>query len=381
MGPFGGSGLSVRNIGSVLDGKYQILSRLGTGGMGEVYRVRHLHLDELRVIKVLRQDLAGDVTLARRFQQEARTATQIKHSNVAILYDFSQLADSSYYMVWEHIDGQDVGTWLRDRGPFPSRLAVQLGIQALQGLDAIHGAGVIHRDISPDNLMITRDGKGRYLVKIIDLGLAKALETEAGAELTEAGSFLGKMRYCSPEQAGEGTGDLDQRSDLYSLAVVLYEMITGLPPFDSQSPRRIPPQTALRATPSLDRSQSRCRGARDPRPGGAQGARARPGESLSQCPRLHQLVGEGCRGIAAGGRNQGAGGPQADQDFGHRRALQGGKAAPYWRRSTRRPNGCAAAPECWRRPMPRSTRDNSSGHTIWSSGSRSRNRVSAAWRR
>lgn len=228
--------MNVRNIGSVLDGKYQILSRLGSGGMGEVYRVRHLHLDELRVIKVLRQDLAGDTTVAKRFLQEARTATQIKHPNVAILYDFSQLADGSFYMVWEHIDGQDVGTWLRDRGPFPARLAVQLAAQALHGLDAIHGAGVIHRDISPDNLMITRDAKGRYQVKIIDLGLAKALEADGTSDLTEEGSFLGKMRYCSPEQAEEDAPDLDQRSDIYSLAVVLYEMICGRPPFDSESP-------------------------------------------------------------------------------------------------------------------------------------------------
>ena len=164
-----------RDSGTVLDGKYEILDRLATGGMGEVWRARHIHLQELRVIKILRADRATDPHALQRFAQEARIATQIKHPNVAILYDFSRLPDGSFYMVWEHIEGEDVGTCLRHRGPFPVPLAIELGIQALRGLDAIHTAGVIHRDLSPDNLMITRDRRGRPLVKIIDLGLAKNL--------------------------------------------------------------------------------------------------------------------------------------------------------------------------------------------------------------
>jgi eukaryotic-like serine/threonine-protein kinase len=226
-----------RDSGSVLDGKYEILERLATGGMGEVWRARHIHLQELRVIKILRSDRATDPHALQRFAQEARIATQIKHPNVAILYDFSRLEDGSFYMVWEHIDGEDVSTWLRGRGPFPVPLAVELGIQGLRGLDAIHSAGVIHRDLSPDNLMITRDRRGRPLVKIIDLGLAKDLDTAAGFEITQAGMFMGKLMYCSPEQAGSlKDAPLDHRSDLYSFAAVLYEMIAGRPPFDSENP-------------------------------------------------------------------------------------------------------------------------------------------------
>ena len=220
----------------LLDGKYEVQRRLATGGMGDVYLVRHRHLQEQRVVKVLRSDLATDSVAGERFQQEARIATQIKHPHVAILYDYSQMPDGRYYMVWEYIDGWDIGTRIREEGPMPAKLAVELGIQALKGLDAVHSAGVIHRDISPDNIMLTKDRRGRQLVKIIDLGLVKDLRPGQGMELTQVGTFMGKFRYCSPEQAGYlKDGDLDHRSDLYSLAQVLYEMLTGLPPFDSES--------------------------------------------------------------------------------------------------------------------------------------------------
>lgn len=226
-----------REPGSILDGKYEIVQRLGSGGMGEVYLVRHVHLQELRVIKILRQDLAANADAQKRFMREARLATQIKHPNVAILYDFATLQDGSFYMVWEHILGQDVGDRIRRVGPFQVPSAIRLGIQALHGLDAIHAAGVIHRDISPDNLMITEDRNGQLRLKIIDLGLARTLEVDANFEITQVGMFMGKLQYCSPEQAGVSSGtNLDHRSDLYSFALVLYEMIAGLPPFDSENP-------------------------------------------------------------------------------------------------------------------------------------------------
>ena len=228
--------MNVREPGSVLDGKYEISQRLGSGGMGEVYLVRHLHLQELRVVKILRQDLAADPSAQKRFMREARLATQIKHPNVAILYDFSRLADGSFYMVWEHIEGEDVGDRLRRAGPFPVPVAVHLGIQALRGLEAVHASGVIHRDLSPDNLMLTEDRRGQTDIKIIDLGLARTLEADANFEITQVGMFMGKLQYCSPEQAGAASGQtLDARSDLYSFALVLYEMIAGMPPFDSEN--------------------------------------------------------------------------------------------------------------------------------------------------
>jgi len=237
-----GFALSAREPGTVLDGKYEIVQRLASGGMGEVYLVRHVHLQELRVVKILRQDLAADPVAQKRFVREARLATQIKHPNVAILYDFARLPEGSFYMVWEHIQGQDVGDWLRERGPFPVGTAIRLGIQALRGLGAVHSAGIIHRDVSPDNLMIMENSRQQAWLKIIDLGLAKNLtpddSTSSGSfEITQVGMFMGKLQYCSPEQAGAASGEvLDSRSDLYSFALVLYEMVTGLPPFESESP-------------------------------------------------------------------------------------------------------------------------------------------------
>ncbi|HEV8240933.1 MAG TPA: protein kinase [Thermoanaerobaculia bacterium] len=219
----------------LLDDKYEIIKRLAIGGMGDVYLARHRHLHEQRVVKVLRADLATDPDAMQRFQHEARVATQIKHPNVAILYDFSRLPDGRFYMVIEYIEGEDVGSRIK-KGPIHAPEAIDLAIQALRGLDAIHSAGLIHRDVSPDNLMITKDRRGRGLLKIIDLGLAKDLAPEADLELTQAGAFLGKFQYCSPEQAGSLKDEpLDHRSDLYSLAQVLYEMLTGLPPFESES--------------------------------------------------------------------------------------------------------------------------------------------------
>jgi len=228
--------VNAREPGFILDGKYEIVHRLASGGMGEVYLVRHLHLQELRVVKILRQDLAGDPSAQKRFMREARLATQVKHPNVAILYDFSTLPDGSFYMVWEHIQGQNVGDRIRRSGPFTVPVAVELGIQALQGLEAIHSTGVLHRDLSPDNLMITEDKAGKLRIKIIDLGLARTLEADANFEITQVGMFMGKLQYCSPEQAGTPNGvTLDHRSDLYSFGLVLYEMIAGLPPFDSEN--------------------------------------------------------------------------------------------------------------------------------------------------
>src|SRR5213596_3150699 len=223
----------------LLDGKYQILDRLGIGGMGEIFKVRHIHLNELRVIKIMRPNVAADDQGLQRFLQEARTSTMIKHKNLAMLYDFAQLEDGSYYMVWEFIDGTNIQKWIGQNGPMPARLAIEISIQALSGLDHLHSMGLIHRDISPENIMLSQDHHGKLLVKVIDFGIAKQLAEGDGAQgLTQTGMFLGKLKYASPEQAGylkEGE-HLDPRSDLYSFGIVLYEMLAGRAPFHATSP-------------------------------------------------------------------------------------------------------------------------------------------------
>lgn len=225
----------------LIDGKYQILERLGLGGMGEIFKVLHIHLGEQRVIKIMRANIASDDQSLQRFLQEARMATMIKHRNLAMLYDFSTLDDGSYYMVWEYIEGTNIQKWIAANGPMPPRLAVEIAIQALRGLEALHEMGIIHRDISPENIMMSQDHLGKLLCKVIDFGIAKQLgegEGGTGHGLTQTGMFLGKLKYASPEQAGfikEGE-TLDHRSDLYSFGVVFYEMLAGRAPFLATNP-------------------------------------------------------------------------------------------------------------------------------------------------
>ena len=218
-----------------IDGKYQIVERLGAGGMGEVYKVVHTFLGATRVVKVIRAQISENKDAHDRFLREAKIATKIHHPNVATLHDFSALPDGSHYMVWEYIDGEDVAKRIRSRGRLQPRYAVRVAIEALHGLDGVHRAGIVHRDISPENIMITRDGDEER-VKVIDLGVAKSEDPNENA--TRVGVFVGKLRYASPEHLGflEENERIDGRADLYSLAMVLYEMLTGHPPFEATSP-------------------------------------------------------------------------------------------------------------------------------------------------
>jgi serine/threonine-protein kinase len=219
-----------------IDGKYRIVQRLGIGGMGEVFKVEHTFLGSTRVVKIIRAQISSSSDAHERFLREARLATKVQHPNVATLHDFSALPDGSHYMVWEYIEGQNLAQVLRQYGTLAPRHAVRIAIQALAGLEAIHRAGIVHRDISPENLMITQNADGSEFVKIIDLGVAKAAESDAG--MTQTGMFVGKFRYASPDHLGflPAGERIDGRADIFSLGVVLYEMLTGRAPFEATSP-------------------------------------------------------------------------------------------------------------------------------------------------
>ncbi|HUR82416.1 MAG TPA: protein kinase [Thermoanaerobaculia bacterium] len=223
--------------GTVLDGKYEILSRIGAGGMGEVFKARHLHLDAFRCIKVMKQELLADDVFRTRFLREARLATQIHHPNIAVVHDFF-VGEGGNYMVTEFIEGRTLRQWSAQRGPFPLPLAGDVASQVLAGLDHIHRRGLLHRDISPDNVMLSFDSDQRCVAKIIDLGIAKDLASGASADTTQVGVLIGNPKYMSPEQLGLLNEDeqLDGRTDLYSLGVVLYEILAGAPPFLSDTP-------------------------------------------------------------------------------------------------------------------------------------------------
>lgn len=218
--------------GTLLDGKYEILGLLGAGGMGEVYKALHVHLGAFRCVKVIKSTLIAEESYRARFLREARLATQVHHPNVAVVHDFSVMPDGASFMVTEYIDGTTVREWEEQNGRFPMALAIEVATQVLAGLDAIHRRGLMHRDISADNIMLAFDGDDRLIVKIIDLGVAKDV-SGPNVDTTQAGVFVGNPKYMSPEHLGElEEGEaLDGRADLYSLGVVLFEMLTGVPPF------------------------------------------------------------------------------------------------------------------------------------------------------
>jgi TonB family protein len=201
--------------------------------MGAVYKVRHRLLDELRVIKVIRSPLEPTPESEERFLREARTACRLRHPNVALLHDFALGEDGRAYIVLEHIEGATMRELLENLGTPPLSLALEIARQSALALQYLHRQRIVHRDISPGNLMLTRDFEGRPLVKLIDLGLAKSLE--GGTDGLTRGVFLGKVRYASPEQFDEGP--IDERSDLYSLGVVLYELLTGRSPIAGHDPK------------------------------------------------------------------------------------------------------------------------------------------------
>lgn len=213
--------------------RYEVLEALGEGGMGTVYRVRHVVLDRYFAMKVLRRDLANDADLAKRFLQEARATAAVKHPNVVAINDFGEMEDGIPYFVMELLEGETVATRIRARGALPPRVAIKVAKQIAEGLAASHAANVIHRDLKPDNVFLIGRRVGKAAedeIRIVDFGAAKIV---GGSKLTRPGIVFGTPYYMSPEQASGQP--IDGRADVYSLGVLLYEMITGRVPFEADT--------------------------------------------------------------------------------------------------------------------------------------------------
>ncbi|MGC1478291.1 MAG: tetratricopeptide repeat protein [Terriglobales bacterium] len=237
------SSAAVFQMGDMLGGRYEILLLLGEGGMGAVYKAADRELDRFVALKVIRPELASNPSILARFKQELLLAHQVTHRNVIRIYDLGE-AEGVKFITMEFIEGKDLRSIIREKQKFAPEEAVEVIQQVCQALDAAHTVGVIHRDLKPQNIM--QDPAGRILV--MDFGLARTLE---GDGMTQTGAIVGTMEYMSPEQAL--AKDLDQRSDLFALGLILYEMLTGKTPFQAESAlASLIKRTQERATPVSD---------------------------------------------------------------------------------------------------------------------------------
>ncbi len=241
-------------IGSILGGRYRLLELLGQGGMATIYRARDAQLERDVAVKLLRPEFGQDPDFLARFRDEARAAASLSHPNIVAVFDFGEDAAGEQFIVMELVDGQDLASILRENGPLAPRQAARIAADVAKALHAAHTRGIVHRDVKPSNILISRDGR----VKVADFGIARALDD---AQVTLPGVTMGSVHYFAPEQArGEpATG----ASDVYALGIVLFEMLTGHRPFSGDGAAAValarltttPPRpSALRASvpPALD---------------------------------------------------------------------------------------------------------------------------------
>jgi serine/threonine-protein kinase len=231
-------------VGTTVDGRYEVQEVLGEGGMGRVYRVRHTTLERLFAMKVLRRDLARDEDLGERFLHEAKATASVKHPNVVQISDFGRLPDGIPYFVMELLVGTTLGEAIKAGGPIPAGRATRIITRVAGAIGAAHEAGVVHRDLKPDNVFLVGgsasdaedESRARAMVgegtdvRVVDFGAAKIIGSN---RMTRTGIVFGTPHYMSPEQASGGT--VDHRADIYALGIIMYEMFTGRVPFEADT--------------------------------------------------------------------------------------------------------------------------------------------------
>ena len=226
-------------LGKTLAGKYRIEERLSEGGMGTVYRGTHVLMDKTVAVKVLRPSLAADEKIVARFSREARAASRISHPHALSVTDFGEAEDGVVFLLMEYLDGKTLKEIIREEGPMALPRAVEILRQVGGALDAAHAEGVVHRDLKSDNIMLL-SSSGTDYSKVLDFGIAKIKEADGAYDpcLTAPDLVIGTPQYMSPEQCSQSP-DIDARSDIYSLGVILYELLVGHVPFTGESPTAI----------------------------------------------------------------------------------------------------------------------------------------------
>jgi eukaryotic-like serine/threonine-protein kinase len=218
-------------VGRIIAQRYLVEAELGKGGMGVVYRARHVHMQHAVAIKVLHRELVGHSEIVKRFEREAIVGGRIRHPHVVTATDFGALEDGSHYLVLDYAAGESLKRVLTQAGVFEPQRMLRIAQQICRALIAAHAVGVVHRDLKPDNVMLVDEHGDSEWVKVLDFGIAKLAGDAADPHLTRHGSVFGTPEYMSPEQAAGNAAE--ERSDLYSLGVIMFEMLTGATPFTS----------------------------------------------------------------------------------------------------------------------------------------------------
>ncbi len=238
-------------LGQTLAGKYAIEKLLKRGGMGAVYRGKHVLMDKTVAIKVLRPSLAVDDAVVARFSREAKAASRISHPHAVNVTDFGEAENGVVFLVMEYLDGHTLKEIIKNEGPMPLERVVEIVRQVAGALDAAHGQGVVHRDLKSENIMLSQT-TGADWAKVLDFGIAKIQQPEGihDPDITAANLVVGTPQYMSPEQCSQA-GTIDARSDIYSLGVIVYEMLAGQVPFTGESPTVIMMKQVQDRPPSI----------------------------------------------------------------------------------------------------------------------------------
>ena len=218
-------------VGQVLDNKYRVIKLLGEGGMGEVYAAQHLHIEKRVAVKVLKAEIVSNAEAVKRFQQEAAASSSIKHQNIIGIDDFGQLPDGRFYMYMELLDGTPLDQLIQQ--PLTADRLLNILIQSCHGLAAAHAKNIIHRDMKPENIFVTRGPNGQEVPKLLDFGIAKVSGNDGQNHLTRTGTIFGTPFYMAPEQALGNA--VDARTDIYAMGVIMYECFAGSLPFQGES--------------------------------------------------------------------------------------------------------------------------------------------------